>query len=148
MKAPARTRERTWLVGAAISIAVGLAACSSDPSSSGEGSDGGAASGVDGAAGASRVDGAGVGAVDRDAASDLADAPVAIDASGPCGAYCACMASSCPDKVFTGGCLGACAAETKWDLACRTAHCSVAKGEPNNGHCDHAVGVSECLDHS
>ena len=123
-------------------IALG-AGCAADPPATGT-DDAGASTTADGATGA------------RDGATTTVDAAVApddgsvdagaVDASAACVAYCGCLATNCPTKTIPGGCLAACSVQTKWDLNCRTGMCNVAKGEPNNNHCDLAVGVSECLD--
>jgi hypothetical protein len=60
--------------------------------------------------------------------------------SQACKDYCKCMSTNCASETFPGGCAGDCAAGTKWDLECRTAHCGLVPDEPNNGHCGHAMG--------
>jgi hypothetical protein len=43
-------------------------------------------------------------------------------------------------------CLSACAAETKWDIACRQNMCNLVPAQPDNDHCTHAMGEVQCLD--
>jgi hypothetical protein len=69
-----------------------------------------------------------------------------------CAQYCACAASTCPDKSFEGGdCLAICAAFTEAQLTCRPYHCGLAKNakmagnEPSRQtHCGHTFGEALC----
>ena len=81
-----------------------------------------------------------------DARADEGSSPPEVDASAACVTYCKCMAMNCADKVFPDGCLTECAAQTDWDLGCRTNMCTLVPAQPNNDHCTHAFGVNECLD--
>ena len=81
-----------------------------------------------------------------DARADEGSSQPEVDASAACVTYCKCMAMNCADKVFPGGCLPECAAQTDWDLGCRTNMCTLVPAQPNNDHCTHAFGVNECLD--
>jgi hypothetical protein len=74
----------------------------------------------------------------------------AAGASADCVKFCTCMDQNCKGNVFSGGCLAACAEGTastsskKWDLNCRQIMCTLVPAEPNNNHCVHAFGTSEC----
>jgi hypothetical protein len=81
-----------------------------------------------------------------DSSTDAKEASTTADASEECTRYCSCMSTNCADKVFPTSCLGECAAQTKWDLACRANHCGLVPAEPKNDHCTHAMGVDQCLD--
>jgi hypothetical protein len=101
---------------------------------------GGAAGATGGAAGAAGATGGSAGTHAGGSAS-LGDAS---NASPECVTFCTCMAANCPDKVFSGGCLPECAAGTSWDLPCRQNMCKLVPDQPNNDHCTHAFGTSEC----
>jgi hypothetical protein len=69
-----------------------------------------------------------------------------VTASEECVKYCTCMAKNCADKMFPGGCLPACAAQTKWDIPCRQNMCNLVVPQPDNDHCTHAFGMFQCTD--
>jgi hypothetical protein len=69
-----------------------------------------------------------------------------------CAQYCACTATTCPDKSFeVGTCLENCAAFTEAQLTCRPYHCGLARNAKSSGnepqrqtHCGHAFGEALC----
>lgn len=153
-----------WLSVVVIALGSG---CSSDAASQGLAGDAGAHAG--GGATSSRSGGApgsGGGATSSQSggapgsagahtggagASGNGGAPASLDGSAPpasaaCVKYCDCMAASCPDRAFAGGCLSACASQSGWDLKCRQVMCELAPLQPSNDHCTHAFGVGQCLD--
>ena len=69
-----------------------------------------------------------------------------VTASEECVKYCTCMAKNCADKMFPGGCLPQCAAQTRWDIPCRQNMCNLVPAQPNNDHCTHAFGMFQCTD--
>jgi hypothetical protein len=89
-----------------------------------------------------------------DAASSGLDGSIAdagtshaeVDASMACVSFCKCMAMNCAGDIFPDGCLYDCATQTNWDLSCRATMCTLVPAQPNNDHCEHAFGISECLD--
>jgi hypothetical protein len=66
------------------------------------------------------------------------------DAGSACVAYCDCMGMYC-NTTFGGAkaCLAACAAQSTWDLPCRTMHCGFAAADALT-HCPHASGAAVC----
>jgi hypothetical protein len=141
---PSKRLSAVAAIGAASAMLALAAGCATDPPAGTD--DAGASTTADSAAGATDATTTTTdAAVAHDAATGVVDAG-AVDASRACVDYCTCLATNCPAKTIPGGCLTACSAQTKWDLTCRTGMCNVAKLEPNNNHCDHAVGVAECLD--
>jgi hypothetical protein len=137
-------------------VLIGVAGCSSDSSQPASASDGGggknAATGgasgtggstTGGSSGSGGATGTGGGSAGQQTggSASLGDAS---NASPECVTFCSCMAKNCPDKIFTGGCLPECAAGTGWDLPCRQNMCKLVPDQPNNDHCTHAFGTSQC----
>jgi hypothetical protein len=84
------------------------------------------------------------GTADSASPTDSGQGDDAGDAGGACAAYCSCMQTDCPGVTVPGGatCQAACAAQTTWDLACRTTHCGYAGvNNPTSDHCKHAIGL-------
>jgi hypothetical protein len=139
-------------IGAAFVSAFAVEACSSDSTTTNSTKDGGtssadgAATGSDGSAGGGKDSsvsdndaGSGNG---NDAGSTTDSGGNADGGSAACIAYCDCMAMYCPTSLGT-PCLAACAAQTTWDLTCRTTHCGYAAADAVT-HCPHAAGVNTC----
>jgi hypothetical protein len=68
--------------------------------------------------------------------------------SKECRDYCACFDQFCSDiQTIPSGlsCPDFCAtfSAKQWD--CRISHCKLVVPEKNPGHCEHAVGIDQCL---
>jgi hypothetical protein len=128
-------------------------ACSSSSTTSTSTSSGaGGATGATGAGGAtvSSTDaasssGAG-GAASTSSAASSSTGTMAISAE--CKEYCDCYAANCAMiQAIPGGmgCPEFCAGFTPDQWTCRNAHCSLVVPEMNPNHCQHAVGIDQCL---
>ena len=66
--------------------------------------------------------------------------------ASPCQLYCACMGANCSSKFPSmNDCLAACSLLDADMVTCRRTHCEIAADDPNFGHCDHAVGITNCV---
>ena len=70
-------------------------------------------------------------------------------ASDYCKEYCTCHYMNCASTAIPNGmsCYDFCAAFPDADTgSCRLIMCILVPGEPNNNHCAHSVGITECKD--
>lgn len=68
--------------------------------------------------------------------------------SADCKTYCDCFEANCASiQAIPGGlsCGDFCAGFTKDQWTCRNAHCQLVVPEKNPGHCQHAVGIDQCM---
>jgi len=66
--------------------------------------------------------------------------------ASPCQLYCACMGANCSSKFPSmNDCLMACSLLDAETVRCRRNHCEFMALDPMGPHCDHAVGISNCV---
>ena len=130
-------------------VAGAIAGCSSDPGSADTTDAGDAIVTVtDSRAPSSDVEGS-----DSKSAGDegVKDTGASVDAtpiSADCKTYCDCFEANCAKiQAIPGGlsCPAFCAGFTKEQWTCRNAHCQLVVPEKNPGHCQHAVGIDQCM---
>jgi hypothetical protein len=103
-----------------------------------------------GDAGAPAAGSAGTGDAGAPAAGSAgmtASAGAPANASADCIKYCTCHEANCASTAIPGGksCYDFCATFTADQLGCRQNMCNLVPAQPDNDHCTHSVGVSQCL---